>query len=166
MTICITSREWITSWEPPELSQYTLKRVSRTTFKRVLLNHAPSSTQLHPHLSSLFQSPPSFIYFQPAHFSLHLALCNTLNNIRIKISYVIGQFPQIQVEKFKVVHFDWKLAHMVCWRYWFRIQTLIFKIETQKSIFGQIWAQNVKVVCFVWKLAHMVSQGCWFLIQH
>ena len=40
----------------------------------------------------------------PAHFSLHLALCNTLNVIRTKISYVIGQFPQLQSKKFKVVH--------------------------------------------------------------
>ena len=30
----------------------------------------------------------------PAHFSLHLALCNTLNVIRTKILHVIGQFPQ------------------------------------------------------------------------
>ena len=29
----------------------------------------------------------------PAYLSLHLALCNTLNVIRIKISHVIGHFP-------------------------------------------------------------------------
>ena len=55
---------------------------------------------------------------------------------------------------------------MVFWRCWFLIQTYIFEILTQKSIFGKIWAQNVKVVRFVWKLAHMVSQGCWFLFLH
>ena len=32
---------------------------------------------------------------------------------------------------------------MVCFRCWFRIQTLIFEIPTQKSIFGQFWAQKV-----------------------
>ena len=42
----------------------------------------------------------------PAHFSLHLTLCTTFNVIRTKISHLIGQFPQIQVEKFRVVHFD------------------------------------------------------------
>ena len=31
----------------------------------------------------------------PAHFSLHPALYNTLNDIRTKISHVIEQFPQI-----------------------------------------------------------------------
>ena len=31
--------------------------------------------------------------------------------------HVIGQFPQIQTKKIKVVHFVWKLAHMVSWRY-------------------------------------------------
>ena len=39
-----------------------------------------------------------------AHFSLHLALCNSLNLIRTKISHVIEQFPQIQAEKFKVAY--------------------------------------------------------------
>ena len=42
----------------------------------------------------------------PAHFSLHLALCNILNIIRTEISHVIKQFPQIYAKKFKVVHFD------------------------------------------------------------
>ena len=54
----------------------------------VLLNHVPTSTQLHP-------SPPRSIHLHSAHFNLHPAHCNTLNVIRTKISYVIGQFPQI-----------------------------------------------------------------------
>ena len=49
--------------------------------KRVLLNHAPSSTQLYPPPSSSFQPPLSSIQLHPAHFSLHPALCNTLDNI-------------------------------------------------------------------------------------
>ena len=71
----------------------------------VLLNRAPSSThlhspppsstQLHPSPPSSFQPPPSSIHLHPTHFSLHTALCNTLNVIRTKISHVIGQFPQI-----------------------------------------------------------------------
>ena len=67
-------------------------------FKRVLLNCAPSS-----------------IHLQPAHSNLHPALYNTLNVIRTKISHVIEQFPKIWAEKFKVVHFDWKLAQVVSW---------------------------------------------------
>ena len=59
----------------------------------VLLNRALNSTQLNPPPPNLFQTPPSSIYIHPAHFSLHPALCNTLNNIRTKISHVIGQFP-------------------------------------------------------------------------
>ena len=55
------------------------------------LHSAPStSTQLHPPPPSRFQPPPSSIHLHPTHFSLHLALCNTLNNIRSKISDVIG----------------------------------------------------------------------------
>ena len=61
----------------------------------VLLNRAPTFTQLHPPPARSFQPPPSSIHLHPAHFSLHLALCNTLNNIWTKILHVFGQFPQI-----------------------------------------------------------------------
>ena len=53
------------------------------------LHQAPStstqlistSTQLHPPPPSSFQPPPSSTHLHLAHFSLHPALCNTLNNI-------------------------------------------------------------------------------------
>ena len=70
----------------------------------------PSSIHLH-------SAPRTSIYFHQAHFSIHPALCNTLNIITTKILHVIGQFPQIQTKKIKVVHLVWKLAHMVSWRY-------------------------------------------------
>ena len=62
----------------------------------------PSSTQLHPLPLSWFQPLPSSIHFHLAHLSLHPALCNTLNVIRTKTSYVIGQFPQIQSKNLKL----------------------------------------------------------------
>ena len=65
-------------------------------FKRVLINCAPSSIHLHP-----------------ADLNLHPALFNTLNVIRTKISHIIGQLSKIWVEKFKVLHFNRKLAQMV-----------------------------------------------------
>ena len=64
----------------------------------VLLNRAPTSIQLHPSTPSstqLHPPPPSSTHLHPAHFSLHPALCNTLNNVWTKILDVIGQFPQI-----------------------------------------------------------------------
>ena len=70
----------------------------KQNFKMVLLNCAPSSIHLHP-----------------AHLNLHPALCNTLNVIRTKTSHIIWQFFKICAEKFKVVHFDRKLAQMVFW---------------------------------------------------
>ena len=70
----------------------------------VLLNRAPtsiqlhpstpSSTQLHPPPPSSFQPPSSSIHLHPVHFSVQLALYNTLINIRTKISHVIEQFSQ------------------------------------------------------------------------
>ena len=75
-------------------------------FKWVLLNCPPNSTQLHPPASTC-------THLHPAHFSFHPALCNTLNVIKTKISLVNGQFSQIKVKKLEVVHFKWKLAHMV-----------------------------------------------------
>ena len=52
---------------------------------------------------------------------LHPALCNTINVIKTKMPHMIGPFSKIWVTKFKVVHFDWKLAHMVSWRCYFWI---------------------------------------------
>ena len=89
-------------------------------------------TYLHP-------APSTSTQLHPTHFSLHPALCNTLDVIRTKVSHVIGQFPQTYAEKLKAVHFNWKLAHMVYWRRWYGIQTF--------------------------KLAQMVSWGCWFLFN-
>ena len=45
----------------------------------------------------------------PAHFSLQLALCNTLNVIRTKISHVIGQFPKFRLKnsKFSILPENW-----------------------------------------------------------
>ena len=64
-------------------------------FLRVLLNRAPTSTQLYlPPPSSIHLHPVHF-NLHPAYFSFHSALCNTLNNIWTKILHVIGQFPQI-----------------------------------------------------------------------
>ena len=37
-----------------------------------------------------FTKPCTYL-FHPAHFSLHLALCNILNLIRTKILHIIGQ---------------------------------------------------------------------------
>ena len=82
-------------------------------------------------------APPTYTHLHQAHFSIQPVLCNTLSNICTDILHVIGQSPQILAEKLKVVHFDWKLAHMIYWRCWFQIQAYIFETPTPKSIFGQ-----------------------------
>ena len=76
----------------------------------VLLNRAPTSTQLHPSPPSLFQPPPSSIHLHPVHFSLHPALCNTLKNIWTKIIHVIGQFPPNLDQKIKSCPFWLKIG--------------------------------------------------------
>ena len=70
-----------------------------TFFKRALLNHAPSSTQLHPAPSiytQLHPSPPSS-FQRPSSFLQHP------QHIRTKMSHVIKQFSQIQAKEFNVV---------------------------------------------------------------
>ena len=69
--------------------------IMKGLLKSVLLNRAPTSTQLRPPPPSSFQHPPSSTHFHPAHFSLRPVLCNTLSNIWTKMFHVIGQFPQI-----------------------------------------------------------------------
>ena len=47
--------------------------VSESTFKRILRNRTPNSTQLHLYPPSSSQPPSSSIYIHPAHFSLDSA---------------------------------------------------------------------------------------------
>ena len=56
-------RRWVTNREPAELSLNTFKPVWRTTFRRALLNRAPSSTQLHPPSTSSFHPPTSSLQY-------------------------------------------------------------------------------------------------------
>ena len=55
---------------------------------------APISTRA-PTSKPCTHLQPRTIHLHSAHFSLHPALCKTLNVIRTKISHVIEQFPQI-----------------------------------------------------------------------
>ena len=66
-----------------------------SVYKWVLLNRAPTSTQLHRPLPSSIYLHPANFNLHPAHFSLHPALCNTPDNIWTKILHLIGQFPEI-----------------------------------------------------------------------
>ena len=75
----------------------------------VLLNRAPSSTQLHP------------------------AFCNNLNNIWTKILHVIGQFPQIQTEKLRSVHFE-------NWHTWY-----IGGFDSESRLLGKFAPKNSKL---------------------
>ena len=114
----------------------------------VLLNHAPTSTELHPPpptstqliLTSTQLHPPPPSSLQPSPCSLQHSQQNLNQNIARNWA-----IPQIQAKKLKNIHFEWKLAHMVYWRCSFRIQTQIFEIPSPKSIFGQIWAKSSKL---------------------
>ena len=87
-------------------------------------------------------APTSSIHLHSAHFSLYPALCNNLNIIRAKISYIIEQ-----ISKFSILE-------------------VLIQIRTSKSTFGQIWTKKVKVPRYAWKLAYIVSRGYWFLFRH
>ena len=60
--------------------RYSVFLFSLITF-RVLLNRAPTSTQLHLPPPSSFQPPPSPTHLHSAQLSLHPGHYNTLNNI-------------------------------------------------------------------------------------
>ena len=154
----------------------------------VLLNHAPSSTQLHP-------PPPSSTQLHPAHFNLHLALCNTLNVIRTKISHVIGKSQSclfcLKIGKhgtsrmlnfILILVFSISNPQTIFWanlgqkiqsslfftkidthgvsRMLMLSPTLVFGIPNPKFAFGQICSGKTKAVHFVCKLAHLVSWRC------
>ena len=59
--------------------------------------HPPPASSIH-----LQPPPPSSIHLHPVHFSLHLALCNTLNVIRTKMSHELGNFPKFRSKNLKL----------------------------------------------------------------
>ena len=106
--------------------------------------------------------PPSSIHLHPAHFNLHPAPPSSLQHpqqyLNQNIAHNLAISPNLG-KKLKVVHIDWKLAHMVYWRCWFWIQTSIFEIVTPKSIFGQIWAPKIQSCPFCLKIGtHHISK--------
>ena len=62
----------------------------------------PSSLHLHPAPPSSFQPWLTSTHLHPADFSVHLALCNTLNVIRTKISHVMGNFTKFRPKNLKL----------------------------------------------------------------
>ena len=67
-------------------------------------------TQLHPTPPSLFKPPPSSIHLHPPHFSLHPALCETLNNIWTKILHVNWAISPTLGQKIKNCPFSVKIG--------------------------------------------------------
>ena len=54
-------------------------------------------------------------------------------------------FGQIWAEKIKVVHFDWKLAHMVYWGCWILFRQWIFELLTLDSLLGKFGLKESKL---------------------
>ena len=148
-------------------------------FKWVLLNRAPSSTQLHPPplgstqlhppprsstqlistSTQLHPHPPSS--FQPPLSSLQHS--QKYSNQNIARNWAIS--PNLG-RKIQSCPFWLKIGSHGILKLLIPNPDLDFWNFNPKIHFGEIWAQKVKVVRFVWKLAHMVSQWCWFLFQH
>ena len=120
--------------------------------------HPPPPSSIHLHLA-----PHSTIHLHPAHFNLHPALCNTLNNIWIKILHVNG--PPNFGRKIK------------SWPLWLKIGThgilkvlipnpdLDFWNPDPKVHFWAYLGPKLRSCPFFVKLVHKASQGCWFQIQ-
>ena len=113
----------------------------------VLLNCAPTSTQLHPPPPSSSQPLTSSINLHPAHFSLHPALCNTLNNIWTKILHVIGQFPPNLGRQIKSYPFWLKIGtHGILEGFISTKSRLWFlKFQPQNSFLSKFGSKNSKV---------------------
>ena len=144
----------------------------------VLLNQAPSSTQLHPPPPSSFQTPPSFLQHPQQYLHQNVA-CNWAisPNLGQKIKsrpfwLKIGTHGILEVlipnpdlnfwNSHPKIHF-WaslgpkcqscpfclKIGAQSISRMLILIPTLVFWISNFEFLFGQIWAKNVKVVYFV-----------------
>ena len=119
------------------------------------LHPVPStSTQLISTSTQLYPSLPSSLQHAQQYLNQNIA-----NNLEIFILEMLipnptprSIFGKIWNQKFKVVHFVWKLVHMVSQGCWFQIQTEILEILTQNSFLGKFGSKNSKlsVLCKNW----------------
>ena len=98
----------------------------------------PSRNSIHLLYSPLHLPPTSS--FQPLLCSLQLPQRYKSKNIARKWE----TSPNLD-RKIQSCLFFLKINNMVSSRFWFRIQTYIFKIPITKPIFGQIWAKKSKL---------------------
>ena len=134
---------------------------------RVLLNCAPTSTQLHP-------PPPSYTQLVSTSTQLHTSSPSSFQPPTSSL-----QHPRQYLNQ-NIAH-NWVISPNLGQKikscpFWLKIGThgilgvlipnpgLDFGNTDPKIHFGQIWAQKFKVVHFIWKLVHTVCQGCWFWI--
>ena len=120
----------------------------------VLLNRAPTSTQLHPRPLSSFQPLRSSLQHPQQCLNQNIA-CNWA------ISPNLGR-------KIKSYPFWLKIGMHGILTMLILVPTLVFWIANPKSIFGQIRTEKVKSCLFYLKFGtpahtHTVSQRCWFL---
>ena len=125
----------------------------------VLLNRAPTSTQLHPPPPSSLQHPQQYLN---QNIARNWAIFPNLDQIsNPKIHFWANLGPKIQSCPFCLKIGTHGISRMLI-----LIPTLVFWISNTNFFSGQIGAKKVKVVCVNWKKAQMISWGCWFLFQH
>ena len=95
-------------------------------------------THFHP-------APSTSTQLHPGHFSLHSALCNTLNIIRTKILHVIGNFPKFRRKNSKLSIFNGN------WCMWYlggadsKSRLRFLKFWPQNSFLGKFWPKKSKL---------------------
>ena len=85
--------------------------VSENVLFWVLLNHAPTSTQLHPPPPNSFQPSPSSIQLHPAHLSFHPVLSTLLEP---KYCTYLDNFPKFRPENWKlyILTENWHITYL------------------------------------------------------
>ena len=120
-----------------KLSNYSAISRYLKGIKRVLLNRALISTQLHP-------LPPRSIHLHPAYFSHHSALCNTLNVIRTKISRNWAISPNLGRKTPQSCPFSLKIGTYGILEMLIPNSDLDFWNPDPKIHFGQTWGEKAE----------------------
>ena len=114
------------------------------TLLRVLLNRAPTSTQLHP-------PPPSSLQHLQQYLNQNIAR-------NWPISLNLGR--KIKSCLFWLKSGTHGILEVLIWK-----QDLDLKNSDHKILFWANLGPKFKVDRLIWKLVHIVPQGCWFRIQ-
>ena len=115
--------------------------------------------------ANLGRKSQSFPYWLKIGTQSILRILIFIPTLIFSISNLKSIFGKFWARNFKVVHFDWKLAHMVYWVCWFLFWHHFSRFTNLNPFLGRVRPTKWNCSCslFYLMLLHIISRRCWFI---